>query len=45
MEYSKCDVKKHSLVDIAELVYQTEPELTKMFFGKKKKKHYKELSS
>lgn len=38
MNYSKCDIHKHNLVDIAELIYQTEPELTKMFFGKNKTK-------
>ena len=36
MYFSKCDIKKHNLNDVAELVYKTEPELTKMFFGKNK---------
>jgi ribosomal protein S18 acetylase RimI-like enzyme len=38
MKYSKCDINKHNLFDIAELIYQTEPELTKMFFGRNKTK-------
>jgi ribosomal protein S18 acetylase RimI-like enzyme len=38
MNYSKCDVNKHNLLDIAELIYQTEPELTKLFFGRNKTK-------
>ena len=36
MNYGKCDINKHNLIDIAELIYQTEPELTKMFFGSNK---------
>ena len=36
MDYTKCDINKHNLIDIAELIYQTEPELTKMLFGRNK---------
>jgi ribosomal protein S18 acetylase RimI-like enzyme len=38
MEYSKCDIKKHNLQNIAELIYQTEPDFTKLLFGKNKSK-------
>lgn len=43
MKYSKCDVNKHNLIDIAELIYQTEPELSKMFFGRNKPKAIKRI--
>jgi ribosomal protein S18 acetylase RimI-like enzyme len=38
MKYSKCDINKHNLIDIANLIYQTEPDLTEMFFGRNKLK-------
>jgi ribosomal protein S18 acetylase RimI-like enzyme len=43
MKYGICDIKKHNLDDISELVYQTEPELTKMFFGNNKTKGKKRI--
>ena len=43
MDYSKCDINKHKLDEIAELIYQTEPDLTRLFFGKNKTKAIKRL--
>jgi ribosomal protein S18 acetylase RimI-like enzyme len=43
MNYGKCDITNHNLDDISELVYKTEPELTKMFFGKNKTKGKKRI--
>jgi ribosomal protein S18 acetylase RimI-like enzyme len=34
MEYCRCNIKKHNLVDTAKLLYQTEPDLSKLIFGK-----------
>ena len=43
--YGQClgYIKKHNLMDIAELIYQTEPELTKMFFGRNKTRAIKRI--
>ena len=38
MIYTKCDINKHNLYEIAELAYITEPDLSMMLFGKNKEK-------
>ena len=43
MNCCKCDIKKHNLKEIAELIYKTEPELSKMLFGKNKTKANKRI--
>jgi ribosomal protein S18 acetylase RimI-like enzyme len=43
MNYGKCEINKHNLNDIANLIYQTEPDLTRLFFGKNKTKAIKRL--
>ena len=43
MIYSQCNPKKHNLVQVAELIYSTEPDLSKMIFGKNKNKAIKRL--
>ena len=45
MNYGKCDLNTHNLNDIAELTYITEPEISKMLFGKNKKKATKRITN
>ena len=36
MEFTKLDINKHDLNKVAELIFETEPELFSLLFGKNK---------
>ena len=38
MEFTKFDLKKHDLEKLSELIFETEPELQSLLFGKNKEK-------
>jgi ribosomal protein S18 acetylase RimI-like enzyme len=38
MEFTKFDIKKHDLGKVSELIFETEPELQSLLFGKNKEK-------
>ena len=38
MEFTKFDIKCHDLQNVADLIFETEPDLFSLFFGKNKNK-------